>query len=476
MSLRATGSRCAERWRQRWQGPGGGREVLVFSYPLIVSQMTFTIQSFINRLLLTWYSPEAVAAATSSLFITQVAILPCVGVAEYTTTFIAHYAGAKRPERIGSAVWQGIWFAFLCALLLAALSYEAAAVFEFAGHPPMLRADESLYLRILLLGALPIVLMPALASFFAGRGETRVVLFVNLATAAANIALDYLWIFGRLGFPRGGVAGAALATVTSNLLGAGLFFALMLSRRFRTEFATLSGFAFDPRLFLRLLRVGVPVGFHIALGMLGLALFTLIIGRLGTMELAATGIAFSLNGLVFMPMAGLGTGVMALVGRYLGSGNPELAERVVRTAFGGSLAYLTVWIFGYLMLPHLLLRPYAAGADPLTFTPVAKTVVVLLRFIAAFSLFDMMNAIFGAGLRGAGDTTFPFVVELIGSWMVMLIPTYVACVYFNRGLLTAWSFASVDFMLIGLALFLRHRSGRWRESRVIDPAGAAEAT
>jgi MATE family multidrug resistance protein len=210
--------------------------------------------------------------------------------------------------------------------------------------------------------------------------------------------------------------------------------------------------------------------------MLGLALFTLIIGRLGTMELAATGIAFSLNGLVFMPMAGLGTGVMALVGRYLGSGNPELAERVVRTAFGGSLAYLTVWIFGYLMLPHLLLRPYAAGADPLTFTPVAKTVVVLLRFIAAFSLFDMMNAIFGAGLRGAGDTTFPFVVELIGSWMVMLIPTYVACVYFNRGLLTAWSFASVDFMLIGLALFLRHRSGRWRESRVIDPAGATEAT
>jgi MATE family multidrug resistance protein len=465
-----------EKWRQRWLGPGGGREVLLFSYPLIVSQMTFTVQSFINRLLLTWYSPEAVAAATSSLFITQVAILPCVGTAGYTTTFIAQYAGAKRPDRIGPAAWQGIWFAFFSALLLAALSREAGAIFEFAGHPPLLRAQESLYARILLLGALPIVLMPALASFFAGRGETRIVLFVNVATAAVNVALDYLWIFGRLGFPRGGVAGAALATVASNVLGAGLFLGLMLRRRFRTDFGTSRGFALDRRLFLRLLRLGVPVGFHIALGMLGLALFTLIIGRLGTMELAATGIAFSLNGLVFMPMAGLGTGVMALVGRYLGSGSPELAERVVWTAFGGSLLYLTVWVVCYLMLPDLLLRPYAAGADPATFGPVAKTIVVLLRFIAAFSLFDMMNAIFGAGLRGAGDTTFPFVVEIIGSWIVMLIPTYVACVYFNRGLFTAWSFASFDFVVIGFALFMRHRSGRWREFRVVDHAVPTEAS
>src|SRR5882757_715473 len=101
MNKGVTGATCVEKWRQLWLGPGGGREVLLFSYPLIVSQMTFTVQSFINRLLLTWYSPEAVAAATSSLFITQVAILPCVGTAEYTTTFIAQYAGAKRPDRIG---------------------------------------------------------------------------------------------------------------------------------------------------------------------------------------------------------------------------------------------------------------------------------------------------------------------------------------------------------------------------------------
>src|SRR5262245_54284968 len=81
-------------WHEHWRGPGGGREVLSFSYPLILGQMTFTLQSFVNRLFLTWYAPEAVAAVTASVFVTQVGILVCAGTGQYTTTFIAQYMGA----------------------------------------------------------------------------------------------------------------------------------------------------------------------------------------------------------------------------------------------------------------------------------------------------------------------------------------------------------------------------------------------
>jgi MATE family multidrug resistance protein len=459
-------------WRGRWRGPGGGREVLSFSYPLILSQMTFTLQTFVNRLLLTWYAPEAVAAATASLFITQVGILICVGTGEYATTFIAQYAGAGRPDRIGPVVWQGIWFALLSGLVLAALAPAAGLIFEAAGHAPALRADETTYARILLLGAFPIILMPTLASFFSGRGATRVVLIGNAVAALANVVLDYLWIFGRLGFPEGGVAGAALATVVSSLLGAGVFFALMLRPRFQDEFATLRGFRLEPRLFLRLLRFGLPAGSQFPLEVLAVAIFTLIVGRLGTDALAATGIAFSLNGLVFLPMVGLGLGVMALVGRYQASGRSDLAERVTWTAFEWSLLYMLFWGFAFVFLPHVLLGPYAAGAAR-SFAPVAETAVVLLRFIAVYSIFDMMNAIFAAGLRGAGDTTFPLAAAVVASWAVMLVPTWVACVYLGQGLIVAWSFATLDFVVIGLAMLARYRTGRWRALRVIEPAVAA---
>ena len=379
--------------------------MLTFSYPLILGQMTFTLQTFVDRLLVTWYSPEAMAAVTAGLFITLVPILICVGTGEYVTTFIAQYLGAGRPRRVGPILAQGIWFCVGAALLFIALAPGLGTVFDLAGHDPDLREAETAYAEILLRGAFPTILMPTLASFFAGRGKTRVVLLGNIIAASANVILDYLWIFGRWGFPEGGVEGAAYATVASSAIGAGFFMVLILQARFRSEYDTLR-LGFQPRLFGRLVRFGLPAGSHFALELLGFAIFTLLIGRLGTVPLAATGIAFNLNGLVFMPMVGLGMGVMALVGRYQGQDRPDLARRVTMTAFRWSFAYMLIWSSIYVLLPRLLLSPYAAGLEVAEFAPIESTAIVLLRFVAFYSIFDMMNVIFAAGLRGAGDTNF----------------------------------------------------------------------
>src|SRR6185295_17109267 len=91
-----------------WQGPGGGREVLGIAYPLILSQLSFTLQTFADRLFLTWYSAEAVAGAVTGLFATWALIGLFIGTGEFLTTFVAQYLGAGRPERIGPAMWQGI--------------------------------------------------------------------------------------------------------------------------------------------------------------------------------------------------------------------------------------------------------------------------------------------------------------------------------------------------------------------------------
>jgi hypothetical protein len=204
------------------------------------------------------------------------------------------------------------------------------------------------------------------------------------------------------------------------------------------------------------------------LEVLAVALFTLVVGRLGTDELAATGVAFSLNGLVFLPMVGMGMAVTALSGRYVGAGRLDLAERVTWTAFGWSLVYMTAWAFAYLFLSRRLLVPFAAGADPQSFAPVAATTAVLLRFVALYSVFDTMNAVFAGGLRGAGDTVFPVAMVVVSSWIVMLVPTYIACVHLGGGLLLAWSFTTLNFMAIGLAMLARYRAGRWRGLRVVD--------
>ena len=457
----------AERARWSWQERGGGAEVLRVAYPLILAHMSFTLQTFLDRLFLTWYSAEAVAGAVTGLFTTLAVVTLFSGTGEYLTTFIAQYLGAGRPQRVGPALWQGFYFSLGAGLLIAALAPLAGTVFALAGHGVEVQKSEATYATILMYGAFPVVLMATLATFFAGRGETRVVLAVNVLSAVVDTVLNWLWIFGHGGFPRAGVAGAAWSTVVSHSLGALVFIVLILRTSHRRDFATLSGWRFDPGLFGRLLRFGLPSGLQYSLEILSFAIFMMIIGRLGTAPLAASGIAFNLNMIVFMPMLGLGVAVSAVVGRHLGAGDADAAERATWSAFWMSLVYMTACGALYLLAPHALLFPYAVGADG-GFVEIETIAAVLLRFVALYSLFDMMNVVFAAALRGAGDTFYPLALTVVLSWGAMLAPAYVLCVVGGAGVYAAWTAASAYIFLLGILMLRRFRQGRWRSMRVIE--------
>jgi MATE family multidrug resistance protein len=281
--------------------------------------------------------------------------------------------------------------------------------------------------------------------------------------------LDYLLIFGRAGFPEMGVTGAALGTILSQVAGALVYAALILKPEFRRTYHTLSGWRPEAGLVLRLVRFGMPTGLQYSLELGAFAVFMVIVGRIGTLELAASGIAFNLNMIVFMPMVGLAIAVSSLVGRYLGAERPEIAERAVRSALAMSFAYMAACGLLYVLGAPLLLAPYAAGADPATWPQIAEVATVLLRFVAVYSVFDMMNLVHAGGLRGAGDTLYPMLLTLVLAWLAMLGPAWVGCVVLGAGAYFAWSTASLYVVLLGLLMRRRFRSGRWKSLRVIEP-------
>jgi MATE family multidrug resistance protein len=316
--------------------------------------------------------------------------------------------------------------------------------------------------------------MPTLSSFFAGRGQTRVILVANVFATVVNGVLDYFWISGHGGFPRGGVVGAALATVASQVFGCVFYVGLMARAELRERFRTLD-LRLDPALFARLVRYGLPAGLHWSIEIFGFALFLLLVGRIGSVELAATGIAFNLNGLVFVPMLGLGIGVTSLVGRYIGAGRPDLAERSTRSAIAVALSYTALWGALYCLAPRLLLAPYASGADPVEFAALGALTAVLLRFVAVYSVFDMLNVVCAAALRGAGDTSFAMWSSTFFAAFAMLLPTYVLCTLQGFGIYVAWTAASAYVFCVGTLLLLRFRAGRWKRLRVIESATTAAA-
>jgi len=452
------------------QRPAGGwREVMRLALPLILANSFLTLQIFIDRLMLAHHSSEALMASMpASMLFWTLFTLP-QSTAAYTMTFVAQYFGANRAERVGPAVWQGIYFAIGCGLLYFLLIPFVDAIVGLGGHEPALQALEAEYMVPLIFSALPALIVAAVTSFFSGRGESWVVMKINGVGMAVNAVLDYLLIFGNLGFPEMGIAGAGWATAAGNTASAVLCLALFFRKEYRSQFATVTGWRFEGALFARLMRFGLPSGFQWFMDGVVFTIFTFVIGRMGDAELGATTIAITLNIVAILPAIGMGQAVSILVGQRLGENNPELAERATWTGFRISWFYMTAVALTYMVIPGTLAELFRNESNLTQWEAISALVPSLLRFVAFYCLFDSLNLVFSFALKGAGDTRFVTIVALVLAWPLVVIPTILA-ERWGWGVLVAWGFASAYVIALGFVFLARFRSGVWKSMRVIEAA------
>jgi len=454
--------------KNRWKSEGGYREVLVVAIPLILSTATWSVQHFVDRMFLTWYSPEAIAAAMPAGMLNFSMVSIFMGTAGYVTTFVAQYYGARQFHRIGPALWQGVYVSLLGGLAIVCAIPFAEPVFRLVGHSPLVQQNEVAYFKILCLGGGAYSASYALSGFFSGRGKTWPVLWVNVATTVVNLVLDYALIFGHWGFPELGIRGAGIATVAAGVFSLLMFLVLLGSRSNNDTFHTIKGWRLEKDLFIRLLRYGFPSGVQFFLEMAGFTAFVLLVGRLGIASLAATNIAFNINTLAFMPMIGCGIAVSVLVGQYLGGDKPDRAQSVVYSGFHLTLVYMISIAAAYVLVPDVFVAPFALRADPEGFSEIYGFSIILLRFVAVYSVFDTMNIIFCSAIKGAGDTRYVMLVTVILSVFVFVLPVYLAVVVFEFGLMIAWVFATVYIILLGFIFYVRFLGGKWKTMRVIE--------
>jgi MATE family multidrug resistance protein len=455
---------------QRWNRKGGYRELLAIAIPLIASTGSWTVQHFVDRMFLTWYSPEAIAAAMPAGMLNFTVMSLFLGTAGYVSTFVAQYYGARRYERVGPALWQGVYLALVAGVVHLLLIPLAPAIFGLVGHEPGVRAYEVVYFQTLCYGAAPAIASSALAGFFSGRGRTWPVMWVNVLATALNLVTDYALIFGRWGFPRMGVQGAAIATVLSGCFSFLAYLVLLCRPAHNSLFHTLGGWRFDRPLFARLIRFGFPNGVQFFLDVAGFTAFVFLIGRLGTHAAAASNIAFNINSVAFMPMIGFGIAVSVTVGRYLGENRADLAERSAYSGFHLTFVYMATVAALYVLTPAIFVAPYALRADPAEFPAIRETAVVLLRFVALYSLFDGINIVFAAAIKGAGDTRYVMYMIGILSGVVLVIPSYVALVVCRRGIYTGWVIVTAYVIILAFAFLFRFLGGKWKSMRVIEEA------
>ena len=168
-------------------------------------------------------------------------------------------------------------------------------------------------------------------------------------------------------------------------------------------------------------------------------------------------------------MIGMMTAVMTMVGQRLGEGRPEIAERSTWNGVLACTVYMSVFAVLYLIFPGPVLRIFAMFSEEGDFERIEANTLVLMRFVAAYTVFDGLQLIFGAAIRGAGDTLFALLFHTISGWLVLVIPTYVLFQYFDGGIFSAWSVVTCWVMVLSLGYFLRFQQGKWKTMKVIEP-------
>lgn len=456
--------------RKHWNDPQGYGDVLRIGLPLLASMASVMVMQITDRFFLSHYSIDAIAAATPAGMASATLQMTLQGVCSYATVLAAQYVGARALHRVGSAMWQGIWCALLCSVILIIACFFARPLFELAGHEPQIMALEIDYFVILTAGASFPLLAAAVSSYFFGRGLTKPVMVANIVAACVNVPLDYLLIFGVGPFPKMGIVGAGLATVTGSFAALLILALLVFNRKNDKTYHVLRGWRPEWGMFKRLIRFGLPSGAQFFVEFTAQTWFMFMIGSLGRIELAANNIAFAINNLTFMPMLGLNMATATLVGQCMGRGEPMQAEKASLHALHLAFIYMvTVALLIVLFAGNLM--DVFKGSDPQTladFPLVRSTGIVLLYYVAVYSLVDSVNLIFFGALKGAGDTVYMMKMIISCVIAVLILPMLGLKLMGLVSLHSLWIVFSVYIFVLAFFVTLRFRGRKWQKIKVIE--------
>lgn len=447
--------------------------LLILAGPIIASMISRTVMNFADFVMVSQLGTQAQAAIMPAAMVVFVLLSVGMGTLSAVATYASQNEGADRKTECSAYGWQGTWLSLIYGLLLAPLWLAMPVLFEWIGHEPAVRAMEIDYARIGVLSIAPTLVALAVSNFFNGIHRPMVGFWAGLIANAFNVLGNFALIYGMWGFPAMGVAGAAWATLIASVLNALIMLGWMLRPALDRQYHTRRTARFSRRRTADLLRVGLPAGMQFCFDILSWTVFTtLLVGRFGTVELAANNLVFKCLELSFMPAVGLGVALTSVVGKAIGQGDHAKARQATR--WGVCMGTLWMGLIGvvYLFfgreLAGLLAAPTAA--DP-TLDPAAVIdwAVKLFYFCAVFQVFDALGLLHIFALRGAGDNHWVAIVFGLYASLLFLGGAFGVAHYFPHWRsLGPWGVGTIYIIALGLTMWARWKHGPWHRIDLIQ--------
>lgn len=436
--------------------------LLRLAFPIVLSRASQTVVGLSDAIMVAHLGASALAAtSTGATNAFSLLILP-MGITFIVSSFSSQLFGrgdAASARRYG---WYGLIIAALTQVVCFASIPFFGPVISLLPYDADVKALMETYLFWRILSGGAGIGVEALANYYGGLGRTVPGMVTNLFAMGANVLLNYLLINGAGPIPMLGVKGAALASSFSTGLA---FIGFLLF--FLREGKGLPKPALSMDEFKRMLRFGLPSGFNWLFEFLAFVFFVnVVVAGLGTPAVAALNSVIALNSVSFMPSFGIASAGAVLVGQAIGSSRKDDVPHIVKLSVGTAMVWMTLAGLTYLLIPGVLLLPFARGADA---AAVMEFGVRMLMVSAAWQVFDATATSLAECLRAAGDTLYPLVVRLLIAWLVFVPGAWFTVRSFGGGEVGAMVWLVIYIGLLALVLLLRFRSGKWRTMELIEP-------
>lgn len=394
------------------------REVVRLAIPLIVGQMTNVGMMFVDTKMAGALGPQTLGAVAIGGALWSGLYLLILGSLMIVPSYISQFDGAGTRRRMGAFMAQAYWAGFLVAIPCFILVRSMDAVMQAIGITPEVIPDALGYLDGISWGMWPMVIFLALRFFSEGISITRPTMYIGVIGLLINIPANYVLMYGKLGFPAMGATGCGYATATVLTCQA---IAMVLWIRFRPVYRGMQVLVFRrprPKRIIEILKNGVPVGFSIFIESSLFVAAALMIGTMGTFQIAAHQISINFAALVFMVPLGIAMALTVRVGNA--AGRKDWGEVRRRGWYGMGVILITQLVsFTIIMsFPESIARIYTDDQQ------VIAIVIQLLFLAAVFQLPDGLQVgIFGA-LRGVKDTRIPMMLMITSYWLIGLSLSY----------------------------------------------------
>jgi len=378
-----------------------------------------------------------------------------------THILVARRFGEGNDSAAGAVLNNSLLLSFFLGLLFGGLgfayAYEFINLFSSDHRVSLVAAD---YIRYRSLGLPFFLLTVSYRGFFYGIGKTKIFMFSAIVSYVVNIALDYLLIFGVLGFPAMGVGGAGLAASIGMVVGYVFFVFVTFARDYRIRYRYYQHVRWSLEQIRSIVNISLPVSLQNILILFGFLIFVAITGVIGTIDQAATQVVITALFLSFMPCFGFGIATQTLVGNALGDRRPVEAHQFgVETAKLATLFTLALGAL-FVLAPDLILRVITTNERVID---VARP---LLRIAGVAQVVYGSGIIIAHALQAAGATLYVMYLEIITHWLIFLPLAYVFGVVLEKGILGAWLALPIYVVFYTGIAWSKFLSGSWKEMRV----------